>query len=76
MVKHTLKILRCEHCKNLKVCLAFFNIMHERVKSQKNVLLTACYDTYSCENMELRSLGVACDTLLINTSYLSELYSL
>ena len=39
MVKHTLKILRCEHCKNLKVCLAFFNIMHERVKSQKNVLL-------------------------------------
>ena len=35
MAKHTLKILRCEHCKNLKVCLAFFNIMHERVKSTK-----------------------------------------
>ena len=29
MAKHTLKILRCEHRKILKVCLA---IMHERVK--------------------------------------------
>ena len=33
MAKHNLKILRCEHRKIFKVCLAFYNIMHERVKA-------------------------------------------
>ena len=33
MVKHTLKILRCEHRKIFKVCLAIYNIMHERVNA-------------------------------------------
>ena len=32
MAKHALKILRYEHCKIFKVCLAIYNIMHERVK--------------------------------------------
>ena len=32
MAKHTLKILRCSHSKIFKVCLAIYNIMHERVK--------------------------------------------
>ena len=32
MAKHTLKILRCEHHKIFKVCLAIYNIMYERVK--------------------------------------------
>ena len=31
MAKHTLKILRCLHRKTFKVCLAIYNIMHERV---------------------------------------------
>ena len=33
MAKHTLKILRCEHRKIFKVCLAILQIMHEKVKS-------------------------------------------
>ena len=32
MVEHTLKILRCSHCKFLKYVKPFFNIIHERVK--------------------------------------------
>ena len=32
LTKDTLKILRCERRKTFKVCLAFYNIMHERVK--------------------------------------------
>ena len=32
MVKHALKILRCEHSKIFKVCLVIFKIMHERVE--------------------------------------------
>ena len=31
MVKHTLKILQCEHGNILKVCLTILNIMHERL---------------------------------------------
>ena len=31
MAKHTLKILRCEHRKIFKVCLAILQYMHERV---------------------------------------------
>ena len=35
MVKHTLKILRCEHRKIFKKYVwPFYNIMHERVKLQ------------------------------------------
>ena len=38
MVKHTLKILRCSHCKFLKYVKPFFNIMHERVKDASRTL--------------------------------------
>ena len=31
MAKNTLKILRCEHRKNLKVCLEILNVMNERM---------------------------------------------
>ena len=34
----TLKILRCEHRKSFKVCLPFYNIMHERVKMLCQIL--------------------------------------
>ena len=41
MAKHTLKILRYEHRKICKICLAIFDMIHERIKikqfNQKNI---------------------------------------
>ena len=43
MAKHTLKILRCEHCKIFKVCLAIFQHYAWKVKS--NLLCEVIFPT-------------------------------
>ena len=39
MTKNTFKILRCEHCRTFKICLAIFQHYHERVNEDLHSLI-------------------------------------